>query len=1042
MPGNQSHFEELESFDVSFAPVKITKWRSYRTGLQVCYIDQPSPIVQGYFAVATEIPDDSGCPHTLEHLVFMGSQKYPYKGYLDTLGNRFYSSTNAWTSVDQTVYNITTAGWEGFKTLLPIYLEHILYPTLTDEACLTEVYHVDGKGEEKGVVFCEMQGYETQPTFQLFLKMQRTLYAKESGYSSETGGLMSELRNLTNEQIREFHKSLYRPDNLCVIITGSIDEEEMLKIMSDFDSELPLLPSKPNKRPFVDSVHDERLKESLVEEFEFPEKDESMGEILISWIGPKYDDSLTYEALEMLGYYFTENANSLFNKNFIEVENPLANEVYHSYDNYWNTGINYVFSGVPSNRLKELDEKVKKLIKEQAKPENFKLDFMKQIIRQQRLSLIFDCEKKPTHFQTCAVLDFLYSPVKSENLKKWANCTDEYDTLLTWKAEQWCQIIEEYLVKNHSATLLGKPSAELNKRIKLENKKTKEDRIAKYGEEGLKQLEEKLDKAKTKNDQPIPEELLVKFGKPDPSKINFIETKSYKQGQNDLVAGYETSGSFQDKLDADKLEENPLFFHFEDFKSQFITIHLVMSTKDVDKELLRYLSIMEEIFNMAITLPDGTYIPYEKVINTLNDDLIEFELDNGFDGQFLEFIHIKVKCEFTKYKAAVDWMYKIMTMNTIEKDRIKVIVEKIINALPEKKRSGELMMYSKQFRTLFTNDSTRRAQDPIYNEEFYKQLLDDIENDKFDKIKQDLSAFKKQLFTLNNFKVFVNGGCEQIVNPVSSWLDFIKAFEPTNELIPIKSLPRSHQFRSEIGLRCSKNVYAVTIAAIESSNLVTLTKIPVDYLEDDIFKIALASEYLNAVEGPLWRGLRGTGLCYGTSVSRNIETGYLNYSIYSSTDVEQAWSTSKKIISHYGNGTSKFEKSKVEDSISAIMNGLANGQSNLFDASMVKVADNVFRNRGPNYRAKLVAKLKTITEEELVSVMNKYFKKLFEPEHSIVFTSIPSSKGEQVQSFFQKEGYEVEIEEVSNEDLELESEEEETESEGSSDESDSGSDLE
>lgn len=32
-----------------------------------------------YNGAATEAHDDDGLPHTLEHLVFMGSEKYPYK---------------------------------------------------------------------------------------------------------------------------------------------------------------------------------------------------------------------------------------------------------------------------------------------------------------------------------------------------------------------------------------------------------------------------------------------------------------------------------------------------------------------------------------------------------------------------------------------------------------------------------------------------------------------------------------------------------------------------------------------------------------------------------------------------------------------------------------------------------------------------------------------------------------------------------------------------------------------------------------------------
>lgn len=80
---------------------------------------------------ATEAFDDDGLPHTLEHLIFLGSEEYPYKGVLDLLANRnLASGTNAWTDTDHTCYTMTTAGTEGFLNLMPIYIDHILYPTL------------------------------------------------------------------------------------------------------------------------------------------------------------------------------------------------------------------------------------------------------------------------------------------------------------------------------------------------------------------------------------------------------------------------------------------------------------------------------------------------------------------------------------------------------------------------------------------------------------------------------------------------------------------------------------------------------------------------------------------------------------------------------------------------------------------------------------------------------------------------------------------------------------------------------------------------
>lgn len=61
--------------------------------MQVIIADRKGPKINGYFTLATEIFDDSGAPHTLEHLVFMGSKNYQYKGLLDKLSSRAYSGT-------------------------------------------------------------------------------------------------------------------------------------------------------------------------------------------------------------------------------------------------------------------------------------------------------------------------------------------------------------------------------------------------------------------------------------------------------------------------------------------------------------------------------------------------------------------------------------------------------------------------------------------------------------------------------------------------------------------------------------------------------------------------------------------------------------------------------------------------------------------------------------------------------------------------------------------------------------------------------------
>jgi Zn-dependent M16 (insulinase) family peptidase len=131
----------------------------------------------------------------------MGSQKYPYKGIIDHLANRGFSNgTNAWTDTDHTAYTVSTAGEQGFLQLLPIYVDHILYPTMTKAGFITEVHHIDPKGADSGVVYSEMQGRENTSGDLMELRRQRLLNPPGSAYRSETGGLMEALRVLTVEQ--------------------------------------------------------------------------------------------------------------------------------------------------------------------------------------------------------------------------------------------------------------------------------------------------------------------------------------------------------------------------------------------------------------------------------------------------------------------------------------------------------------------------------------------------------------------------------------------------------------------------------------------------------------------------------------------------------------------------------------------------------------------------------------------------------------------------------------------------------------------------
>lgn len=233
-----SRFRKLQSFETNYAPCTITQYVSDRSGMQVVVADRKGPKVNGYFTLATEIFDDSGAPHTLEHLVFMGSKSYNYKGLLDKLSSRAYAGTNAWTANDHTAYTLESAGWDGFAQILPVYLEHLILPTITDEAIVTEVWHINGEGNDAGVVYSEMQGVQSRSGEIMDLMARRLLYPEDVGFRYETGGMTEALRVLEPERIRQFHRDMYQPRNLCLVIVGEADHESLLQILDEFEESI------------------------------------------------------------------------------------------------------------------------------------------------------------------------------------------------------------------------------------------------------------------------------------------------------------------------------------------------------------------------------------------------------------------------------------------------------------------------------------------------------------------------------------------------------------------------------------------------------------------------------------------------------------------------------------------------------------------------------------------------------------------------------------------------------------------------------------
>lgn len=361
--------------------------------------------------MATEAHDDDGLPHTLEHLIFLGSELYPYKGALDLLANRcFASGTNAWTDTDHTCYTMTTAGSGGFLSLMPIYLDHILFPTLADSGFTTEVHHVNGDGEDAGVVYCEMQGRENVDSSRAHLALVRAAYPG-SGYSSETGGIMHNLRTTTNnENVRAYHKQFYRAENLTIIITGQVDAEAAFKSLDSVEKRILEKPKLPEfHRPWQTPVKPLEAAQDL--KIVYPSDEEDSGLVYVGWRGPKSSTEQTkLTACSVLLRYLSHTSVSPLQQKFVEVEDPLASGI--SYSMMENTeSLLYVeFECVPVDKIEAIKPKLMEQLQQLAKGGGtFDMNRMKTIVEKMILESYVALEDTPHDSAAYVIIgDVLY----------------------------------------------------------------------------------------------------------------------------------------------------------------------------------------------------------------------------------------------------------------------------------------------------------------------------------------------------------------------------------------------------------------------------------------------------------------------------------------------------------------------------------------------------------------------------------------------------------------------------------------------------------
>ena len=169
-----------------------------------------------------ENDDQRGLAHFLEHMCFNGTESFPGNNivqWLETVGVKFGQNLNAYTSIDETVYNISNVptARESVQDSCLIILHDWA------DGLLLDPKEID---KERGVIHEEWRSRNVGQQ-RILEQVLPTMYPNSKyGYRLPIG-TMEVVDNFPPQALRDYYETWYRPDQQGIIVVGDIDVDRI-----------------------------------------------------------------------------------------------------------------------------------------------------------------------------------------------------------------------------------------------------------------------------------------------------------------------------------------------------------------------------------------------------------------------------------------------------------------------------------------------------------------------------------------------------------------------------------------------------------------------------------------------------------------------------------------------------------------------------------------------------------------------------------------------------------------------------------------------
>jgi zinc protease len=225
-----------ERFELSPTPIKQFKLAN---GLRVIMSqDSAVPVVSValYYDVGSrnEKTGRTGFAHLFEHMMFQGSENVPKAAHFQYIFNAG-GTMNGTTSTERTNY---------FETLPASHLPLALWLE-SDRMRSLRVTQENLDNQRNAVQEEKRLRYDNQPYVNAFLRINELIFQNPANAHS-TIGSMEDLDAATIDDVQEFFRIYYAPNNAVLSIVGDFEEQEAISLVNQYFAGIPSQAAPPS----------------------------------------------------------------------------------------------------------------------------------------------------------------------------------------------------------------------------------------------------------------------------------------------------------------------------------------------------------------------------------------------------------------------------------------------------------------------------------------------------------------------------------------------------------------------------------------------------------------------------------------------------------------------------------------------------------------------------------------------------------------------------------------------------------------------------